>query len=212
MASVKYRGAPLSPLNHFTWILFERYHAIDITVDSLIFKAKRPPNRIKCLAEYEAHRDAYLEERRSALPSISQLGVESQQTTALLTTQHSPRQQSIYLPEEELGRGGFGAVYKAVDVSTGVDYAAKVFHGGYWKKEVEILKGNSHALQYLHSQTPPIAHRDIKPENILVQSRTPFVIKLVDFGSQKATPPLKPSAEQINTPLPRFGSIVVTLP
>ncbi|KAL9016774.1 MAG: hypothetical protein Q9185_005904 [Variospora sp. 1 TL-2023] len=90
IASVKYRGEALSPRNHFTWILFERYHAIDITVDGLIFKAKRPVNHIKCLAEYGAHRDAYLEGRRSALPSISQLGVESQQTTALLTAQLRP--------------------------------------------------------------------------------------------------------------------------
>ena len=42
-------------------------------------------------AEYEAHRDAYLEERRTALPPLSQLGVESQRTTALLTALYSPR-------------------------------------------------------------------------------------------------------------------------
>lgn len=31
----------------------------------------------------------------------------------------------------------------------------------------------------------PLAHQDIKPENILVQSRSPFVIKLGDFGLAK---------------------------
>ena len=36
--------------------------------------------------------------------------MESQQTTAVLTAQHSPRQEPIYLLEEELGRGGFGTV------------------------------------------------------------------------------------------------------
>ncbi|KAL8652821.1 MAG: hypothetical protein Q9210_002458 [Variospora velana] len=237
-ASVNYRGEPLSPRDHFTWILFQRYNPIKIQVDNLVFKLKWPKNRERCPAEYEAHRKAYLEERRNTLPTLGQLDVESQQTTALLTAVHSPRQQPIYLPEEELGRGGFGMVYKAVDVSTGDEYAAKVFHGGHWKKEVDILKGISHehivefvdfseehepllvmeylplgnlacqygiteeetlqilyqglqALEYLHSQTPPIAHRDIKPENILVQSRTPFVIKLVDFGLAKNDSSLK---------------------
>ena len=56
------------------------------------------------------------------------------------TTQYSPRQgsprpkppgqQPIYLLEEELGRGGFGTVHKAVNVSDGVVYAAKKFHHG----------------------------------------------------------------------------------
>lgn len=107
---------------------------------NLIFKLKWPRNREHCQAEYKAHREAYLEERRNTLPTLGQLDVESQQTTALLTALHSPRQQPIYLPEEELGRGGFGTVYKAVDVSTGDIYAAKEFLGGHWKKEVEILK------------------------------------------------------------------------
>lgn len=41
------------------------------------------------------------------------------------------------------------------------------------------------ALEYLHSQSPPVAHRDIKPENILIRCRTPFLIKLIDFGLAK---------------------------
>jgi len=155
VTSVDYNGEKPKGRNHFTWILFDRYENIEVTLNKsedqnkkntneLIFKVERPKNRKYCRAEYEAHRDAYLEERRTALPPLSQLGVESQQTTALLTAPHSPRQQPIYLPEEELGRGSFGTVYKAVDVSTGYVYAAKKFHGGNWKKEVKILKSISH--------------------------------------------------------------------
>ena len=50
------------------------------------------------------------------------------------------------------------------------------------EETIRILFQGLQALEYLHSQSPPLAHRDIKPENILIRSRTPFFIKLVDFG------------------------------
>ena len=157
-AQVNYNGENPSHRNEFTWILFDTYKNIKITLgekDDLIFKVKWPENRKFCLAEYETHRDAYFEERRNAFPPLSQLDMESQQTTAGITAQHSPRQHSpaqhslkqesprqesprqklpkqqpIYLLEEELGRGGFGTVHKAVNVSDGDVYTAKKFHHG----------------------------------------------------------------------------------
>lgn len=149
---VSYDGEEPPVRNQFTWIIFDRYKNIKVTLNKakdknkneLVFKVEWPENREFCRTEYEAHRDAYLEERRNALPSLSQLGVESQQSTAVLTAQHSPRQKPIYLPERELGRGSFGTVYKVVNVSTGDEYAAKTFHGGTWKEEVEILRTVSH--------------------------------------------------------------------
>lgn len=251
-AQVDYNGENPHFRNQFTWILFDTYKNIKITVgekEDLIFKVKWPENRDSCRAEYEAHRDAYFEECRNALPPLSQLGMESQQTTVVPTAQHSPRQgsprpkppgqQPIYLLEEELGHGGFGTVYKAVDVSTGDVHAAKKFHHGNWKKKVDILMSLSHehivkfvkfsekqkpllvmeylplgnlacqdfiiteeetlqilfqglqALDYLHSHSPPLTHRDIKPANIIVRSRMPFVVKLVDFGLAKNDSSLK---------------------
>ncbi len=35
------------------------------------------------------------------------------------------------------------------------------------------------AMNYLHSQKPPILHRDIKPENILIHNSQ---LKIADFG------------------------------
>jgi serine/threonine protein kinase len=43
----------------------------------------------------------------------------------------------------------------------------------------------SSAIDYLHSQTPPISHRDLKPENILVSKEG--MVKLSDFGVSRAT-------------------------
>lgn len=43
------------------------------------------------------------------------------------------------------------------------------------------------ALQYLHSQTPPVVHRDIKPANIKITSKGQAV--LVDFGIAKIYQP-----------------------
>ena len=150
-AQVDYNGEDPSRRNQFTWILFGTYKNIKIILgkDDLIFKIKWPENREFCPAEYEAHRNAYFKERRSALPPLSQLDMESQPTTAVPTVQYSPRQEPpgqepIYLLEEELGRGGFGTVHKAVDVSTGDVHAAKKFHHGDWKQEVDILMSLSH--------------------------------------------------------------------
>jgi len=51
------------------------------------------------------------------------------------------------------------------------------------EESLGILCQGLQALEYLHSQR--LAHRDIKPENILLQTRTPFLIKLGDFGLAK---------------------------
>ena len=59
------------------------------------------------------------------------------------------------------------------------------------EETLQILCQGLQALDYLHSHSPPLAHRDIKPANILVQSQTPFVIKLADFGLAKNDSSLK---------------------
>ncbi len=138
--NVSYNGEKLPDRNQFTWIFFDRYDNIKVTLNKrkeneLIFQIEWPKNRKFCLAQYEAHRDVYLEECRNATPSLSRLGMDSLQ---------SQRRQPIYLPEEELGRGNFGRINKVVNVSTGDEHAGKEFYGGNWKKEVEILRKVSH--------------------------------------------------------------------
>jgi hypothetical protein len=58
--------------------------------------------------------------------------MDSQQITAAPTQPPSlrARQDPIYLPLEELGRGEFRKVYKVIDVSTEDVYAGKYFYPG----------------------------------------------------------------------------------
>lgn len=48
---------------------------------------------------------------------------------------------------------------------------------------LHLLHQGLQALEYLHSES--VTHRDVSPGNILVHSRTPFTIKLCDFGLAK---------------------------
>lgn len=115
---VSYNGEALSSRNQFTWILFGRYKNIKVTLNErekneLIFKVKWPKNRERpCLPQYEAHRDAYLEECLDTTPSLSRLGMDSLQ---------SQQRLRIYLPKVELGRGSFGKINRIVNVSTGCE-------------------------------------------------------------------------------------------
>ena len=97
--------------------------------DDLIFKIKWPDHD-NCRAKYKTYCDAYFEKYRNALPPLSQLDMESQQTTAMPTTHHSPKQEPIFLLKKELGCGNFNTIYKAIDISTGDVHATKRFHHG----------------------------------------------------------------------------------
>ncbi len=149
--------------------------------------------------------------------------------------------QDRYLIERQIGAGGMGAVYRAIDRRFGSHVAIKetfykdVELGNAFEREAHLLnslhhpvlphvsdyftESNGHflvmqfiegedlfeilkrkgafpvadvlrwtnsllnALDYLHSQTPPIIHRDIKPQNLKITTRGDIV--LLDFGLAK---------------------------
>ncbi len=149
--------------------------------------------------------------------------------------------QDRYLIEKQIGAGGMGAVYRAVDRRFGSFVAIKeTFYkndelGEAFEREAHLLnsllhpvlphvsdfftENNGHflvmqfiegedlaevlkregafpardvlrwtdslldALDYLHSQEPPIIHRDIKPQNLKITPRGDVI--LLDFGLAK---------------------------
>ena len=68
----------------------------------------------------------------------------------------------------------------------------------------------SDALNYLHTQNPPIVHRDIKPSNLKLTPEG--MIKLVDFGLVKVLAPdevtitiIQGQGTALYTPLEQYG-------
>lgn len=90
---------------------------------------------------------------------------------------------------------------------------AKAEMDGRFLAEADVLNWAlqiGDALEYLHSQQPPIVHRDIKPSNIKL---TPTgLVKLVDFGLVKMLAPgevtitiMQGQGTAIYTPLEQYG-------
>ncbi|KAM0904374.1 hypothetical protein ACQ4PT_018077 [Festuca glaucescens] len=112
--------------------------------------------------------------------------------------------------ERELGRGGYGVVYKGVLPSGKTIAVKKLFDlhrledekfrkeifflilffinltdessGLEWKIRYEIVRGICAGLHYLHEECH-IVHLDLKPENILMDAT--LVPKIADFGLSK---------------------------
>ena len=152
------RRKPRKKSNDFTWILFPELKNKRVVIGEDIEEFPNAPI-FEFLVEVADPgkpdtylRHTYLQEIQTAIPFG--LNLDSHPTTAGQTESHSPRQRPsqrpIWIDLEEIGRGEFGTVYQAVDVSTAVIYAAKMFlRSGKdsrerWDREVAILRKISH--------------------------------------------------------------------
>ena len=144
-----------NPRHHFQWVLFSDQGLIKVTIGKLCFRIEHP-SHAGCEAQYQANVESYLEQSQRADPPLDFLNIDSNTTNAALTDLLPPKQRPKYRKISVIGRGDFGTVYKALDVSTGDSYALKEFYRGDWKREVEILRGISHVSITLHQR--PIAY------------------------------------------------------
>ena len=136
------------PRRNFTWILFPEFQPIHVRIgdphtDGFLVELELLSHET-CEAEYQAKIASYLEESPEANAALSLLDIASQHSTAAPSATLSPRQRPQYYKTRVIGEGEFGVVRETVDVSTGLVFAAKEFHRGNWKREVEILKSLSH--------------------------------------------------------------------
>nr|CAB3454534.1 unnamed protein product [Digitaria exilis] len=78
---------------------------------------------------------------------------------------------------KKLGQGGFGAVYKTLDLGEDPDKSNELD----WEKRFMIINGIAQGLRYLHEESQlKIVHRDLKASNVLLDSD--FNAKISDFG------------------------------
>jgi serine/threonine-protein kinase len=106
--------------------------------------------------------------------------------------------------------------YLVMDYVPGKDLRAimnEARESGKFLSETEVLDWCDQlagALEYMHSQNPPIVHRDIKPGNLKLTPNN--LIKLVDFGLVKLLAPgevtitiLQGQGTAIYTPMEQYG-------
>jgi hypothetical protein len=164
------QNRPRDRSNDFSWILFPNIDNKHVIITGPKGRNGKIKYFVKFLVEvadpkthsyknqYRELQKTYLEEMRTAIPLS--LNIHSHLTTAGQTESHSPtqrpkKQRPIWIDHEEIGRGEFGTVYRAVNVSTGVIYAAKTFQGNNeshrerWLTEIALLRKVSHVRTQL---------------------------------------------------------------
>jgi serine/threonine protein kinase len=144
-----------------------------------------------------------------ALAQARQQFLEEASTLARLDHPSLPKVSDYFTLDAE--GAPTGRDYLVMDYVPGLNLEQRVQEArrqGRFLGEQEVLRWTDQlcaALEYLHSQSPPVLHRDVKPANIKL---TPDGrIKLVDFGLVKR---LDPDDPRTMTGLRGLGSLPYT--
>ena len=129
----------------FTWILFPgwkiKVHVLEEAFEFELSLGKHEG----CQAEYDANLRSYMADRHIPPLSLETFGLDGCKSTAQPTRSLTPQKGPIYIHGRLLGNGISGTVHYTIDVSTGQEYAGKMFNpGSKCEVEVEILKAISH--------------------------------------------------------------------
>ncbi len=106
---------------------------------------------------------------------------------ARLSHPNLPRVIDHFVDEES------GRQYLVMDYIEGQDLHTMIDRAGFLSEAtaVDWIRQLLSALEYLHSQNPPVIHRDIKPSNVKITPEGRVV--LVDFGIAKIHDPRHPT-------------------
>lgn len=132
---VQYDSQNPGPRQEFVWIMLPHCLGIYVcSVNELKFQIK--------VLQLDAQTDLCLRSRSKFLADVWLSG-SSRTTPSLLS---APQMEPFYYVRKDrpLGSGSFGSVYIVVDVSTGVEYAGKTFHGDFSRSEADILAKQNH--------------------------------------------------------------------
>ena len=144
----------------FTWLLFRPFDTVTVALRSrwgiehdndMILELNMAVHAVFPYRSRELQDcvDCFLRARQGGLPQLDGLDIYSQASTATPSQLPTPRQVSIYHFDQKLGRGSFGTVNLATNVSTGQVYAAKRFKPKCnFENEVHIIQSVSHVRNY----------------------------------------------------------------
>lgn len=132
---VQYDSQDAGARQEFVWIMLPYCPRI------YVCSAKELKFEVKVL-QLKEQTDLCLEYRSVFLADRRPL--ESWRTAPSLLS--APQMEPFYYVRKDrpLGSGSFGSVYNVVDVSTGVEYAGKTFHGDFSRSEADILAKQNH--------------------------------------------------------------------
>ena len=91
-------------------------------------------------------RSQFIKDAEDSMPSMPHLLVDSGPIKPNSSLVNTPKTQPFYYVRKDrlLGSGSFGKVYIVVDVSTGIEYAGKMFYGAVDRNEADILAKQNH--------------------------------------------------------------------
>jgi len=78
-------------------------------------------------ASFQVKRSLYMERSEKVDATLGLLDLSSQAITAQPSRAMSPRRRPWYFKESVIGKGGFGVVFRAREISSGYTYALKEF-------------------------------------------------------------------------------------
>ncbi|KAI9680581.1 MAG: hypothetical protein M1817_004021 [Caeruleum heppii] len=152
------------------------------------------PNQATGPPQYMANLESFIQRCRGALPALSVLGLDSNQTTAAPSQRGTPdrHRQPIYVDCEEIGRGAFATVLKVMSGRDGLFYAMKkFFRPPENPKDSKWKRKRDSEVWYENKR---------KEARIMQQNAHPSVVPVIDVIEE-------PGALSIVMPYYTFGSL-----